>query len=195
MHATGTGGCDLTGACAHQAPITVSFARPAGACLRRKAGPHDRERSARHGRHRDTHGRTHHAAIIDTTGRVLGSAEFAANTAGYRGLLTWMRRFGEPVQVGIEGTGTYGAGICRYLQTEGVSVVEVDRPDRRMRRMRGKSDPIDAEAAARSVLAGTATALPKRRDGIVESVRVLRTVRSGSVKARSAALCTLKATM
>lgn len=135
----------------------------------------------------DTHGRSHHAAVIDEAGRVLGSAEFVVSTAGYRKLLRWMRRHGELSQIGVEGTGTYGAGLCRYLQAEGVQVVEVDRPDRRMRRQHGKSDAIDAEAAARSVLAGIATAVPKNQDGIVESIRALRTARSGAVKARSAA--------
>ncbi len=136
----------------------------------------------------DTHGRSHHAAVVDEAGRILGSAEFVASTAGYRRLLGWMRCYGDPARIGVEGTGTYGAGLCRYLQAEGVQVVEVDRPDRRMRRRQGKSDAIDAEAAARSVLAGTATAVPKNRDGIVESIRALRTARSGAVKARSAAL-------
>lgn len=135
----------------------------------------------------DTHGRCHHAAVIDEAGRVLGSAEFVVSTAGYRRLLHWMRRHGELSRIGLEGTGAYGAGLCRYLQAEGVQVVEVDRPDQRMRRQYGKSDAIDAEAAARSVLAGTATAVPKNRDGIVESIRALRTARSGAVKARSAA--------
>lgn len=74
-----------------------------------------------------------------------------------------MRCYGDPARIGVEGTGTYGAGLCRYLQAEGVQVVEVDRPDRRMRRRHGKSDAIDAEAAARSVLAGTVTAVPKNR--------------------------------
>jgi transposase len=93
----------------------------------------------------------------------------------------------------VEGTGSYGAGLTQALLDQGVRVVEVDRPDRRTRRQRGKSDPIDAEAAARAVLAGTATAVPKRRDGIVESIRALRTARSGAVKARTAAINQLKA--
>jgi len=141
----------------------------------------------------DTHGRSHHAAVINSAGRVLGSAEFEANTAGYRRLLAWMRRHGELAQVGVEGTGTYGAGLTRYLLAAGVPVAEVDRPNRRMRRQRGKSDPIDAEAAARAVLAGTATVPPKDRGGIVESIRALRAARSGAVKARGAALNGLKA--
>lgn len=141
----------------------------------------------------DTHGRTHHAAAIDTAGRILATAEFDANSAGYRRLLSWLRSHGELASVGVEGTGSYGAGLCRYLLSEGVDVIEVDRPDRRMRRRRGKSDPVDAEAAARSVLAGTAAGTPKDRSGVVESIRVLRVARSGAVKAKTAAVTSLKA--
>jgi transposase len=141
----------------------------------------------------DTHGRTHHAAVIDQHGRLLGDAEFGAHTDGYRRLVGWLRRHGRLQAVGVEGTGTYGAGLTRFLLDQGVHVLEVDRPDRKMRRQRGKSNPIDAEAAARVVLSGTATALPKRRDGIVEAIRALRSVRAGAVKARTAAINQLKA--
>jgi transposase len=141
----------------------------------------------------DTHGRTHHAAVIDQQGRLLGDRQFPADRAGYRQLLSWLHRHGQLGAVGVEGTGSYGAGLTQVLLDQGVRVVEVDRPDRRTRRQRGKSDPIDAEAAARAVLAGTATAVPKRRDGIVESIRALRTARSGAVKARTAAINQLKA--
>jgi transposase len=141
----------------------------------------------------DTHGRTHHAVVLETAGGVVGSAEFPANRIGYRRLLAWMCAHGELVCVGIEGTGTYGAGLTRHLVAAGVAVVEVERPQRRLRRNRGKSDPIDTEAAARAVLAGTAQASPKGRDGIVESIRALRTVRRGAIKARSAALNALQA--
>jgi transposase len=141
----------------------------------------------------DTHGRIHHAAVIDQQGRLLGDRQFPADRAGYRQLLSWLHRHGQLGAVGVEGTGSYGAGLTQVLLDQGVRVVEVDRPDRRTRRQRGKSDPIDAEAAARAVLAGTATAVPKRRDGIVESIRALRTARSGAVKARTAAINQLKA--
>jgi transposase len=141
----------------------------------------------------DTHGRTHHAAVIDQQGRLLADAEFGAHTDGYRQLLGWLRRHGQLCSVGVEGTGTYGAGLTRFLLDHGVGVLEADRPNRTTRRRRGKSDPIDAEAAARAVLAGVATALPKRRDGIVEAIRVLRGVRAGAVKARTAAINQLKA--
>jgi hypothetical protein len=109
----------------------------------------------------DTHGRTHHAAVVDQHGRLLADAEFGAHTDGYRQLLRWLGRHGQIRAVGVEGTGSYGAGLTRVLLDQGVTVVEVDRPDRRTRRQRGKSDPIDAEAAARAVLAGVATAAPK----------------------------------
>ncbi len=141
----------------------------------------------------DTHGRTHHAAVIDQHGRLLADAEFCARADGYRMLLSWLRRHGKVQAVGVEGTGTYGAGLARFLLDADVRVVEVDRPDRKLRRQRGKSDPLDAEAAARAVLAGTATALPKRRDGIVEAIRALRAVRASAVKARTAAINQLKA--
>ena len=136
----------------------------------------------------DTHGRTHHAAAIDGAGRLLGDAEFTATAAGFAALLAWLTGLGRVVKVGVEGTGTYGAGLARYLAAEGVAVVEVDRPDRRTRRRQGKSDPIDAIAAARAVLAGTATGAPKTRTGPVEAIRALRVARRGAVKARTAAL-------
>jgi transposase len=136
----------------------------------------------------DTHGRTHHAAAIDGAGRLLGDAEFAATAAGYRALLAWLTAFGRLVKVGVEGTGTYGAGLARHLAGHSIEVIEVDRPDRKTRRRQGKSDPIDAIAAARAVLAGTATGAPKTRTGPVEAIRALRVARRGAVKARTAAL-------
>jgi transposase len=136
----------------------------------------------------DTHGRTHHGAVIDSVGRLLGDREFAATAAGYRGLLAWVGSFGPVRAIGVEGTGTYGAGLARYLSAEAVRVIEVDRPDRKTRRRHGKSDPIDAIAAARAVLAGTATGTPKTRTGPVEALRALRVARRGALKARVAAL-------
>jgi transposase len=136
----------------------------------------------------DTHGRTHHVAVIDGAGRLLGDAEFAVTAAGYAALLAWLRCWGRLVKVGVEGTGTYGAGLARHLTAQAVTVIEVDRPDRKTRRRQGKSDPIDAIAAARAVLAGTATGAPKTRTGPVEAIRALRVARRGAVKARTAAL-------
>jgi transposase len=140
----------------------------------------------------DTHADTHLTAVIDGAGRLLGTRQFPATPAGYRQLLAWLRGHGELDRVGVEGTGSYGAGLARYLTSQGVTVVEVDRPDRRTRRRRGKSDPIDAEAAARAVLAGTATGTPKARTGPVEAIRVLHAARRGAVKARTAAVSALK---
>jgi len=136
----------------------------------------------------DTHGLTHHAAVVDQTGRVLGDKEFPATAAGYRALLVWLRSHGRVVKVGVEGTGTYGAGLARYLAAEKVALVEVDRPDRKTRRAKGKSDPIDAIAAARAALSGQADGAPKTRTGPVEAIRALRVARRGAVKARTAAL-------
>src|SRR4051812_10472095 len=92
----------------------------------------------------DTHADTHHAAAIDGTGRLLGDEQFPATAAGYVALLRWLRRFGRLGTVGVEGTGSYGAGLARFLASKKVPVVEVDRPDRKGRRMKGKSDPLDA---------------------------------------------------
>lgn len=141
----------------------------------------------------DTHSATHHAAVIDTSGRFIADREFAATQAGYCDLLRWMRLLGRLDRVGVEGTGAYGAGLARHLHDAGVTVVEVPRPDRRLRRRAGKSDPIDAEAAARAVLAGTATIQPKLATGAVESIRVLRVARAGALKAKTAATNSLYA--
>ncbi|GAA1911211.1 hypothetical protein GCM10009716_21450 [Streptomyces sodiiphilus] len=106
----------------------------------------------------------------------------------YRDLLEWMRCHGELTAVGIEGTGAYGAELARVLAASGTTVIDVDRPDRKTRRMKGKSDPIDAYAAATAVLSGRATGTPKSRDGVVEAVRVLRVARRSAVKARTQAM-------
>jgi transposase len=108
--------------------------------------------------------------------------------AGHRALLKFLRAHGTVVNVGIEGTGTYGAGPARYPTAEGITLVEVDRPDRKTRRTKGKSDPIDAVAAARAALSGQADGTPKTRTGPVEAIRALRVARHGAVKARTAAL-------
>ena len=128
----------------------------------------------------DTHQDTHTAAALDTSGQLLGVQQFPATSKGYVALLEWLGAFGTVVAVGIEGTGAYGFGLTQYLAERAVPVVEVDRPDRSTRRRRGKSDPVDAEAAARAVLAGRATGTPKRHHGPVESIRVLRIARSSA---------------
>jgi transposase len=125
-------------------------------------------------------------------GRLLGHQTFPATAAGYEQLLAWLAAFGTILAVGVEGTGSYGAGLSRYLAAQGVQVIEVDRPDRRTRRREGKSDPLDAIAAARAVHAGTATGTPKTRTGVVESIRALRVARSGAIKAHTAAINALR---
>ena len=133
----------------------------------------------------DTHQDTHTAAAIDQVGRVLGTREFSATAAGYAALLAWMHGHGRLHRVGVEGTGAYGAGLARRLRDERVPMIEVDRPDRRTRRLQGKSDPIDAIAAARAALAGERTGIPKQRDGRVEALRNLRVARRSAVEQRA----------
>jgi transposase len=135
----------------------------------------------------DTHAEQHVAAALDPLGRLLGTRAVPATAAGSAALLAWAGRFGAVERVGIEGTGSYGAGLSRWLRARGVAVVEVERPKRPARRGRGKSDPVDAEAAARAVLAGTATAQPKAGTGAIESIRALQAARRSAVKARTQA--------
>lgn len=132
----------------------------------------------------DTHTDLHQVAVIDGIGRHLATKAFATTPDGYR-LLDWLRSHGDVLAVGMEGTGAYGAELARFLTMHGVTVVEVDRPDRKARRDHGKSDPVDAYAAATAVLSGRATGTPKSRDGIVEAIRVLRVTRKSAVKART----------
>ena len=135
----------------------------------------------------DTHKDTHVAAAVDSAGRLLGTAAFAADADGYGRLLGWLESFGAVARVGVEGTGTYGSGLTRHLAAAGVKAVEVNRPNRQMRRRRGKSDTVDAEAAARAALCGEATVEPKSADGDVEAIRALTVARRSAVKARTVA--------
>ena len=121
----------------------------------------------------DTHADVHVAAALDPIGGLLGVAEFPASAAGYARLLGWLGGFGTVCLVGIEGTGSYGAGLARHLAAAGVRVVEVDRSDRQDRRRAGKSDPLDAVSAARAAQSGRARGAPKGRDGAVEAIRAL----------------------
>jgi transposase len=141
----------------------------------------------------DTHGDTHHAAVVDSVGRHLSDREFPATPVGYRRLVAWLMAAGDVQRVGVEGTGTYGAALTRLLHQHGLEVVEVDRPDRKLRRQKGKSDPTDAYAAALAALSGRATATPKARNGAVESIRAMRVVRRSAVKARTQTINQLKA--
>jgi transposase len=135
----------------------------------------------------DTHEDVHVGVVIDELGRVQGTISTPATRAGDRQLLRWARGHGVVLRAGVEGTGSYGAGLARHLAAGGVEVIEVNRPNRQHRRRHGKSDPLDAEAAARAVLSGEATATPKTRTGVVEAIRVLRVARSSAVKARTQA--------
>lgn len=135
----------------------------------------------------DTHGDVHVAVVLDHRGRRLGIRSFPTTSSGHRRLERWACGFGPIDAVGVEGTGSWGAGIARHLTAAGYRVVEVDRPNRATRRRHGKSDPVDAEAAARAVQAGTATGTPKTRTGPIEAIRALRVARRSAIKARSQA--------
>ena len=132
----------------------------------------------------DTHADAHVAAAVNHVGGLLGVEAFATTHIGYRQLVAWLRNFGELTLVGVEGTGSYGVGLARYLSRAGVNVVEVDRPNRQTRHRQGKSDPVDAVAAARAALSGSATGSPKSRDGNVEAIRVLMIARRSAVDTR-----------
>jgi transposase len=135
----------------------------------------------------DTHCRVHVGAVVNAVGQILATASFPVTISGYRQLLTWMRSFGLLRCVGVEGTGSYGAGLARFLAENNVTVVEVNRANRQLRRRRGKSDSTDAESAARAALNGEATAIPKSGTGNVEALRCLRIARRSAVKAATQA--------
>jgi transposase len=136
----------------------------------------------------DAHTDEHHVAVLDLQGRLLAVAAFPTSATGYRQLISWLGGHGDVVRVGVESTGAYAAGLARALLAEGIAVVEVNQPHPHARQRLGKSDPIDAELAARAALSGTATAVPKQTSGIVEAIRQLLVVRTGALKARTAAL-------
>jgi transposase len=141
----------------------------------------------------DTHADIHVAVALDQLGGMLGAIEIPTTRAGCAQLLEWASALGVIDRVGIEGTGSYGAGLFRWLRARGITVVEVDRPDRKLRRQRGKDDITDAEGAARSVLSGQATGIPKSADGNVEMIRVLRVARRSAMRAKIAAINQLHA--
>lgn len=133
----------------------------------------------------DTHLDKHVGVIIDGFGKLLGDSAIETNIAGYQKLLSWAQAFGSLHRAGIEGTGTYGSGLARFLIKQGIEVFEINRPDRSMRRFRGKSDPTDAESAARTVLSGNACAIPKSQSGAAEAMRIVSVARRSAVKART----------
>jgi transposase len=134
----------------------------------------------------DTHLDVNVAAALDLVGGLLGVAEFPATLAGHRRMVAWLAGFGPVARVGVEGTGSYGAGLARHLRAAGIQVTEVDRPNRQARRRAGKSDPLDAIEAARAALPGRASGAAKTRDGNVEAIRALvvakRSARSTKIK-------------
>jgi transposase len=125
----------------------------------------------------DTHADVHVAAAVDENGGLLGIESFPADEPGYGALVGWLTSHGEVTMVGVEGTGSWGVGLSRFLHGHGITVVEVDRPNRQTRRRVGKSDSTDAVAAARAALSGSASVVPKTRNGPVEQMRILMVAR------------------
>ncbi|MGH7261685.1 MAG: IS110 family transposase [Nitrospiraceae bacterium] len=141
----------------------------------------------------DTHLDVRVAAALDGLGGLLGVGEFPATLPGYQELLGWLGGFGAVDRVGVEGTGSYGAGLARHLQAAGVRVVEVDRADRQARRRQGKSDPLDAISAARAAQSGDARGTPKGRDGAVEAIRTLLVAKRSARSERTATINQIRA--
>ncbi|MFQ5968734.1 MAG: IS110 family transposase [Acidimicrobiia bacterium] len=140
----------------------------------------------------DTHSDVHVAAAVDQNGGLLGIESFATNRAGFEELVGWLMSFGPLSRIGVEGTGSYGVGLARFLLNQDVETVEVDRPNRQLRRRKGKSDPTDAVAAARAALSGSASVTPKGRDGPVEQMRVLLVARRSAREQRIQSLTQLR---
>jgi len=134
-------------------------------------------------------------AALNGTGRLLGVTEFAATAKGYKQVQEWLEGFGKIDCIGIEGTGSYGAGLAREMSGAGIRVVEVSCPNRQLRRRKGKSDPVDAESAARTALAGEALGTPKSQDGPIEAMRLVRVERRSAIKARTQAANQLHGTL
>lgn len=141
----------------------------------------------------DTHKDAHVAAVLTTLGVLLATSTFPTTARGYRRLLAWARGFGSMSRAGVECTGSYGAGLARYLRTETITVIEVNRGDRAQQRRRGKTDTLDAETAARAVLSGRASAIAKSGDGHVEMIRMFKLAKASAIKSRSQTINQLKA--
>jgi transposase len=136
----------------------------------------------------DTHADMHVAAALDPIGGLLGVREFPATAAGYASLPGWLGGFGTVALVGVEGAGSYGAGLARQMAAAGVRVVGVDRADRQDRRRKGTSDPLDADCAARAAQSGRAAGAPKGRDGAVEAIRALMAAKRSARNERTQAI-------
>jgi transposase len=143
----------------------------------------------------DTHKHLHVAVALDELGGRIDARSFAADRSGYEQLIEWSSSLGREVVFGVEGTGSYGAGLASAIRRRSIGVLEVMRTDRRDRRLRGKSDTIDAENAARAVLNGQATAVPKNADGTVEMIRLVKVAKDVAVKGRTSAMISLKAVL
>ncbi len=143
----------------------------------------------------DTHKDLHIAAVLTPVGALLASATFPTTADGYAHLLAWACEHGTLRRAGIEGTSSYGAALTRHRLAAGIAVSEINRPDRAARRRRGKTDALDAEAAARAVLSGQATAIAKTGNGPAEMARMLRLAKTSAVKARTQAVNHLKAVL
>jgi len=141
----------------------------------------------------DTHADAHVAAALDGIGGLLGVREFPAAPAGYSRLLGWLQGFGAVCLVGIEGTGSYGAGLARHMAAAGIGVAAVDRADRQDRRRKGKSDPLDAVSAARAAQSGRASGAPRGRDGQVEAIRALMVAKRTARAQRTQTICQARA--
>ena len=133
----------------------------------------------------DTHLDLNVAAVLDGIGGLLGVEQFPTSPAGNKALLVWLKRFGTIFQVGVEGTGSYGAPLARYLRRAGVMVVEVDRPNRQERRRKGKTDIVDAIEAARAAQGQRQLGAAKTRDGNVEAIRALVVAKRSAAKSRT----------
>ena len=141
----------------------------------------------------DTHLDVHVGVVIDAAGRVLGTLSVGTNSDGYKQMLCWAETFGVPRRAGVEGTGSYGSALTQVLQKSGITVIEINRPDRSRRRGHRKSDVTDAESAARSVLAGDARSIPKAHNGLAEALRTLNLVRRRAVKAKTQTINQIRA--
>ncbi|WP_354260861.1 transposase [Arthrobacter sp. OAP107] len=138
----------------------------------------------------DTHADTHHRGRDQRTRQTPRGQGIRGRGSGYRKIVDVS--YGTVTAVGVEGTGSYGAELARTLRAAGLTVLEVNRPNWAARRLKGKSDPLDAYEAAKSILDGRSTSVPKAKDGPVECLRILRTGRASALKARSAAINQIK---
>ncbi|WP_265566372.1 IS110 family transposase [Streptomyces hygroscopicus] len=143
----------------------------------------------------DTHKDFHAAAVVTVLGAALDGRSFPATTEGYHQLVSWAHSFGALHRAGVECTGSSAASLARHLRAEGIEVTEVNQPDKAARRRRGKTDAVDAEAAARAVLSGRATATAKASDGPVEELRLLKLAKGSAIKSRTQAINQLKSVL